>query len=83
MNSNRLLPVVQPDIRMMLAAATNEGASFAGAVQAQPAIVRYSYTPEVFGYLVAEVLKHYSDAERAAFRVGFLGAMREKVATDA
>lgn len=76
MKQNRLLPVPQ-DARMLLAAATNEGAAFGQVVTAQPVAIRYTYTPELFGYLVAEVLKHYTPAERAAFRVGFLGAMRE------
>lgn len=43
----------------------------------QLTVPRYTYPPEVFGYLVAEVLKQYTPAQRTAFRAGFLGAMLE------
>lgn len=43
--------------------------------QPTPASVRFTYPPEVFGYLVAEVLKQYTPAQRTAFRAGFLSAM--------
>lgn len=80
MNTNRKLPVVAPqtDVRILLAASHEAGVTFGKAFNSQPAPVRFSYTPEVFGYLVGEVVKQYNPAERAAFRAGLLSAMMEE-----
>lgn len=71
------LPAVIPDQRITLAAATAHGTEYAKAWRALPQPVRYTYTPEVFGYMVGSVLTRYSPEERNAFRLGFLAAMRE------
>lgn len=77
MKQNLPAVIPQPDERIALAAATMDGAAYADAWRGLPAPVRYTYSPEVFGYLVGSVLTRYTDAQRNAFRMGFLAAMRE------